>query len=375
MTKVIVGNWCPGPGEKGFSLYDYESATGSLTFLSHSYGEIAASFLGNDLAGKHIYATNESDACADGVFSNEVVKLQVSASGTEIQVADRISSLGPNPPWICGDGKGEYLLIPHHGGFGHTSTITRKSDGSLSERLVQDESHIILMRLKKDGSFDCATDAYLPKKRNKTYKGQMSRTHCIRRAPGKNLFFACDKGFDCVISLAINYEEETIFPLDQIAVSSQESPRYGVCHPRLPIFYADMEGSANVYAFSYDDKGKLFRRQKLNVLPRPLSESVMPSDIVMDEEGAHLYVAIRKENVIAVIGLDKDGGMSLQTVAENPDGAPNILRFSPDRQFMFVTNVFEKVISKFLIRADGSLQYMGIAARDVCPASMVFVEM
>ncbi|MCD8014716.1 MAG: lactonase family protein [Lachnospiraceae bacterium] len=372
--KVIVGNWSPGPGEKGFSLYDYESATGTLTFLSHSCGEIAASFLGNDVLGNYVYATNESDAYADGVFADELVKLKLSESGNEVQIADRTSSLGPNPPWICGDDTEEYLLIPHHGGFGHTSTVTKKSDGSFSERLVQDESHIILMRMKKDGDFDCATDAYLPKKRNKTYKGQMTRTHCIRKAPGKNLFFACDKGFDSVLSLAIDYGEEKLVLLDQISVSSREAPRYGICHPRIPVFYADMEGSTCVHAFSYDGKGKLSRMQKLNVLPRPINESIMPSDIVMDEEGLHLYVGLRGENVIAIVGLDKDGTMALQFVVENPDGAPNILRFSPDRQFLFVTNVFEKVISRFLLRADGSLQYMGVAARDVCPASMVFVE-
>lgn len=374
---LLVGNWCPGPGEKGFSVYEYNSCGGSLTFLNHSNGDIAASFLTKGVRDDLVYATNETDALMDGIPANQIITLDVSHPSEGIRIIARKASFGPNPTWICSAYNQEHLLVTHHGGFCNTSTIDKDNVGNIVEKIVYDESHVILYELDKHGIPDRPADAFLPTKVD-YYPGQMSRSHSVIKAPGKNLYMICDKGLDLVLSVMIDFSTNKIIPLDSVSVPRHFAPRYGVFHKNLPIFYADMEGSATIYAFSYDELGNIQILQTLDLTKESKTGAIkwngtMPSDIILNSAGNRLYVGLRGINWIAVIDLDENGTMSVRQFCENRDGAPNALRLSPDGNYLFVTNVFEKVITRFAVAEDGSLAYQGIAAESFCPASMLFL--
>lgn len=370
---VIVGNWRPDSYEKGISVYEYEEETGAFTFVFHGFSDTAVSFLGYGSRENILYATNETDILTENGFQDKILALRLSEESDIISLLDTSSSLGPNPTWICTDETGNYLLATHHGGFCHTSTVVKNSAGDLCEEPVLDKAHIILFRLKEDGTFDKPTDAFLPRLKEPSPPAKMSRTHCIFKAPCSNLFLVCDKGLDLVLSLTIDYQSETLKLLDQIPAASGAAPRYGTCHNVLPIFYADMEGKTDVYSFRYDKNGRLSVLQILNVFPGEPDCKSMASDIIFDSSFRHLYVGFRGENLIAILDVDEYGVMSLNTKIKNPDGAPNILRFSPDHRFLFVTNIFEGIISQYKVEKDGFLTYIKQAALDSCPASMIFV--
>lgn len=370
---LLVGNWCPGPGEKGLSVYQYNSNHGDLNLLNHSDNDIAASFLAKGATKNIIYATHETDAVIDSMPTNQIVTLDVSNLSESVTVAGRKASLGPNPTWICTTYNNSHALITHHGGFCNTSTIERDQDGNIAEKIVYDEPHVILYRLDENGIPAKAVDAFLPG-RVDYYPGQMSRSHSILKAPGKNFYIICDKGLDMIMAVTIDFKDEKIISLDSVAVPRHNAPRYGVFHKNLPIFYADMEGSTDVYAFSYDELGNLKIIQTLDLSEGTVFENTMPSDIILNSDGRKLYVGLRGVNLVAVVNLDANGIMSVQQLCHNADGAPNALKLSPDGKYLFATNVFEKVITKFKVNGDGSLNYLGVAAHDLCPASMLFVE-
>lgn len=370
---LLVGNWRPDPGEKGLSVYEYNSQTGNLKFLNHSENNIAASFLTQGVNKTLVYATHETDSIMDGMPTNQIVTLDISNINEGVKVIARKPSLGPNPTWICSTYNDSHVLITHHGGFCNTSTVACGKDGNFVEKIVYDEPHVILYRLNSDGIPDTVADAMLPSKLD-YYPDQMSRSHSVLRAPNKNLYIICDKGLDMVMTVTIDFNNEKIVPLDSVAVPRHNAPRYGVFHRELPVFYADMEGCTDIYAFSYDELGNLKIIQTLNLSCDTAVENTMPSDIILSPDGRKLYVGLRGPNLIAVIDLDTNGVMSIQQLCRNPDGAPNALRFSPDGKYLFVTNVFEKVITKFKVHENGSLDYLGVAAHDLCPASMLFIE-
>lgn len=370
---VIVGNWRPDSYKKGISVYDYEEETGTFSSVFHGFSDIAVSFLGDSRHNNILYATNETDVLTEDGFGNEIIALALSNGADLVSILDTSSSLGPNPSWLCIDKTGKYLLAAHHGGFGHTSTVIRNDNGDLCEMPVLDQSHIIMFRLKENGSFDKPVDAFLPKTKDPSVPTKISRTHCISKAPFANLYLVCDKGLDLVFSITIDYQTETLKLLDQVSVAPGAAPRYGTCHNVLPIFFADMEEKTDIYSFCYDEDGRLSVLQIINVFPETPACKSKASDIIFDASFRHLYVGYRGENLIAIIDVDENGVMSLNTKIKNPDGAPNILRFSPDKRFLFVTNIFEGVISQYQVEKNGLLTYMRQAAADSCPATMLFV--
>lgn len=368
---LLVGNWCPGSGEKGFSVYEYSGAKGELKFLKHGCGDIAASFLTKGACDPFIYAANETDLLLDGKPANQIVVLDATKMPDEIEPVTRKPSYGANPTWICSAFEENYLLISHHGGFGNTSTIEFDADGTIYEKIIYDKPHVILYKLDENGIPERPVDAYLPCRLDDD-PGQISRSCSVEKAPHKNFYIICDKGLDMVITVTVDFSSEKIVPLDSISVPKHYAPRYGVFHNRLPIFYADMEGIVHIYAFSYDELGNLRIFQVLDLSAEAGLDGGMPSDIILNPDGNTIYVGIRESNRIAVIHLDQDGSMKLQQLCSNKDGAPNALKLSPDGRYLFVTNVFEKVITRFAVLENGSLEYQGIAASDLCPASMLF---
>lgn len=369
---LLVGNWCPGPGEKGFSIYKYNCENGELIFVNHGENDIAASFLTHGSRDGLVYATNETDRVVDGMPVNQIVALDVSHPSNGVQIAVKKSSLGPNPTWICNTYDCNHLLITHHGGFCNTSTVKTDTDGTISEKIIYDEPHVILYSLNEDGLPDTPVDAFLPSRLD-YYPGQMSRSHCVIKAPNKNLYIICDKGLDLILAVTIDFGAQKIVLLDSISVPRRYAPRYGVFHKKLPVFYADMEGSTEIYALTYDEVGNLQIIQTLDLSEGFDPGDTMPSDIITNDTGNRLYVGLRGPNLIAVIDLDENGSMNLRQLCPNSNGAPNALKLSPDGNYLFVTNIFEKVITRFAVLRNGTLDYQGVAATDVCPASMLFL--
>lgn len=368
--KLLVGNWSPQKVSKGLSIYEYNCETGDLTFTKNIESDIGISYLVSSHSNNVFYATNETDNVENGIFYNQILTFNNTES---ISVLNRISSLGPNPTWICEDQHSEYVLVSHHGGFSHTCTIKRNTNGRLEEKLVYDEPHIILIKLNPDGSCCKAVDAFLPKIIRPTASTSMSRTHSINRAFNENIFFVCDKGLDAIFSISIDYENNKIIEMDKISVGINEAPRYSIVHPILPIVYVNMEGSTNIYALNYDSEGHMTIKQCLDIYSNS-TEKIIPSDIIFNNTYTYMYVGLRGINSIAIISLDSSGYISLIKLVKNPDGNPNQLRFSPDGKYLFVTNIFEGTITRFTVKDQYDLVYDGVVAKDHCPASMLFIE-
>lgn len=367
--NLLIGNWSPEKGRKGLSIYEYNWSNGEISFIKNIESDVGISYLVASSSKEVFYATNETDTVENGIFYNQILTFNCNES---ISVLNRVSSLGPNPTWICEDDKGKYILVSHHGGFSHTCTVAKNINGRLEEKLVYDEPHVILIKLNSDGSCCEATDAFLPKTNKPNASGLMSRTHSINKAIGKNIFFVCDKGLDAIFSISIDYKNNKIIELDKISVGINESPRYGVVHPDKPIVYVNMEGSTNIYALNYDSKGHMSINQCLDICSDK-NTNIMPSDIIFNNSHGYIYVGLRGIKSIAIIRLDNAGLMHLVKLVENPDGNPNQLRFSPAGKYLFVTNIFEGKITRFTVKDNYDLVYDGIVAEDNCPASMLFI--
>jgi len=289
-----------------------------------------------------------------------------------------IPTLCPNPSYLSLSADGRYMIVANHGSKNYITKIAKDIDGKYFADVQFDDSLVELFRMKEDGCVGELVDFKKHLGSGPSGARQFnSHPHSVVRSPSGKLFAVCDKGSDQIYMYQIDYEKEKLVlcnePLRAIAGSM---PRYCAFHPKRPYFYNNSEGTTDVYAYKYDEDGKLYPIGVYQALKEKTSYDGKPSEqqgFCVHPSGKYLYDVINGLNSVSVFSVHPtDGSLTLlQNMNIEYQWARGGM-LSPDGRFYIVSCLKGDRILVFRVGYTGKLIPTGFEYEQYSPAYITF---
>lgn len=400
MTEKIfayVGNWGFAPAPKGISIFQYDQESGGLSLLKTIRRDVAAGQLCLDQERNILYAVNECGERRGEIGGGGyILAFRIDPETGDLTLINEKESLVPEPSYLWLDKTRDYLLTCHCADPWHVTKIKKNPDGTYDNEVLFDDTAVVLFRLNPDGSIGEICDALVtPGTGGKGVNSRknidpvtnhiqlvqvISRLHAVIGSPDGELYVACDKGMDKLITFRLDREDGRLQRLGEYEVKEVASfPRYGAFHPTLPVFYCNHENLALLSGFHYDEKtGSLERFCKVDLLEEELGlidgKPVGAQDILVTPDGHTMYVTLCGINSIVTLSLDQEGIPNLRQSIPSGGNLPRGLALSPDGRYLLSGNMVSGDITTFWIGPDGILEPTGKIYKAVSPSAIRFFK-
>ncbi|MCC8027938.1 MAG: lactonase family protein [Clostridium sp.] len=398
MPKKIyayVGNWGFAPSPKGISIFEFNPETGAMILIRTVYCEVAAGQLCLDEKSQILYVVNEcGDRRGEIGGGGYLLAFHINSETGSLTLINEKESLLPEPSYLCLDMSGKYILTCHCADPWHVTKIRKNENGTFENEVLFDDAAVALFRLREDGGIGDVCDVAItpgtgakgPNSRKSvdpvTNHIQLvqiiSRLHSVISSPKGDMFVVCDKGMDKLYAFKLDRKQEKIVFTDAYRTDEVGCfPRYGVFHPKLPVFYANNENLAQLNCFYYSEEaGKLELFRKVPLLGEEMGlidgKPVGAQDILIHPSGKTLYVTLSGLNQIAVLSVTEEGLPVLRQNITSGGCLPRSINHSPDGRFLVCGNMVSGDISTFLICGDGTLEPTGKLYKAVSPSAIRF---
>ncbi len=305
--RIFVGTYTQ-TSSKGIYVYDINSETGIMEYVSH-IGDIQnPSFLALSPDGCFLYAVGETSEPHGGVFAYTVDKL-----GSLTRLNSQ-SSGGAGPCSIDVHRSGKVVLVANYGG-GSVASFPVNNDGSLGE----------------PASVIQHTGASVDQNRQNE-----PHAHMIRHDRDHNYVFSPDLGTDKIFIYTVDPKTAVLTPHGEAGVPPGSGPRHIEFHPNRKFAYVINEMGNTITKFKYDSKaGILTEGDTVSTLPVDYSGVSHTADIHMTDNGKYLYGSNRGHDSLAMYQVDEDTG-SLSLLGIVPTGGENPRNFCIDPTNNFV---------------------------------------
>ena len=335
-VRVFVGTYTQTTS-KGIYVYDVDTATGVMEYVSHVEGITNPSFLALTPDARFLYAVGETGDPHGGVFA-----YAVDASGTLTPLNSQ-SSGGSGPCSIDVHRSGKAVLVANYGG-GSVSSFPVNDDGSLGEA----------------ASVIQHTGSSVDQSRQ-----QEPHAHMIRHDLDYNFVFSPDLGTDKVMIYALDPDTAVLTPHGEASVPPGSGPRHIEFHPNRKFAYVINEMGNTITAFAYDGSaGTLNALETVTTLPEGYEEVSHTADIHITDDGRYLYGSNRGHDSLAMYAVDGDSGRLL-LLGIVPTGGENPRNFGidPTSNFVLVGNQSSDTVTYHRLDPDtGLLHLSGIVA-------------
>ncbi|HXO74530.1 MAG TPA: lactonase family protein, partial [Puia sp.] len=134
LIYLVIGSYTK-PGEKGISVYTFDTQTGALQFRSATEGIDNPSYLTIGNNGKTIYAVSEKNK-----ESGSVNAYRFDQTTGNLTLINQAPSGGKGPCYISIDKAGTHVFTANYGS-GSLGVIGLKEDGSLDTAALQSIQH------------------------------------------------------------------------------------------------------------------------------------------------------------------------------------------------------------------------------------------
>jgi 6-phosphogluconolactonase (cycloisomerase 2 family) len=378
-TYALVGSWSFEEKDKGLSVYRYDPESAQLDYIATSFTDVSVGQQFVDNERQIVYIVDERDSRRNEIGGGGyVLAVHLDPKNGNLCLINAKESLASNPSYIWVDKSKKYAVVAHHGGRGHVTKILRKKDGSFGSQALFDDAALVLFRLNGDGSIGDICDVLIMPTRGASGKNVISRLHSVIADPSEKIWLVCDKGADCIYSCRLDAAAGKLEILAETAIENGSSPRYGVFHPFLPVFYENNEQNSLLLSYRVDtESGKLARIGELPLLAKDQNLNgevkVQPSDIIIHPSGKYMYVALRGINKIAVVETSSEGGVLLLQNINCQGINPRGLCLSPDLQYLFSLNVQSDNVCVFAISEQGLLSFTGTKIKAASPGNIKFL--
>lgn len=393
-SYAIVGNWGFAQAPKGITTYEYCPETGDLKLIGTVRPDIAAGQLCINQESGMIYVCNEVGERRNEIGGGGyILAFRIDPETGALTMINEKESLCPEPSYICLDQSKKYLVASHCADPWHVTKIERRPDGTYDNKVLFDDTGLVLFRVREDGSIGDICDIAITESSNgKSEAAQktvdplsghiqvvevLSRLHCVLPSPDGSIYVTCDKGMDRIYTFGIDREQGKLKMLDRFDADYKVFPRYAGFHPTLPIIYVNNEFRSILYTLAYDrETGKMTLLDTCELLfedpglidGRPAGAQ----DILISPDGSTLYCSIFGLNAISVLHLDEKGIPTLKQVLPSRGDMPRGLQLSPDGRFLYSGNMLSRNITVFAVRADGTLEDTGRTIEAVSPSAIRF---
>ncbi len=399
-TYVYIGNWSfqanPKKG-KGISIFEYAPEDGSLKLIKTICPEVAAGQMCLDASRRVLYVCDErGERYGEVGGGGYLMAFSIDPASGELTLMNRRDSLCPEPSYVILDKSGRYLVTCHCSDPWHVTRLVRKPDGTLENKVLFDETALVLFRVNGDGSLGPACDAASilgtegrgehsqvnvdPVSGHIQLVRVISRLHAVAASPDGELLAVCDKGMDKVYTYRIDRENGKLVYLSEWNAPEVACfPRYAAFHPdpEKKVLYVNNENYAQLNSFHYDSgTGELKRFHKVYLLEEDPGlvegKPVGAQDILVHPNGKTLYCTLCGLNLIVVCRLDKDGVPAPMQRVNCRGDLPRGLALSPDRRFLLSGNMVSGNVTTFAVDGEGLLSDTGRTFPAVSPSTIRF---
>ena len=337
-VRVFVGTYTQTTS-KGIYVYDVDTATGVMEYVSHVGGITNPSFLCLTPDARFLYAVGETGDPHGGVFA-----YAVDGSGTLTPLNSQ-SSGGAGPCSIDGHRSGTAVLAANYGG-GSVSSFPVNDDGSLGEA----------------ASVIQHTGSSVDQSRQ-----QEPHAHMIRHDLDYNFVFSPDLGTDKVMIYALDPDTAVLTPHGEASVPSGSGPRHLEFHPNRKFAYVINEMGNTITAFAYDGSaGTLNAIETVTTLPDGYDEVSHTADIHITDDGRYLYGSNRGHDSLAMYAVDGDTGR-LTLLGIVPTGGENPRNFGidPTGSFVLCGNQSSDTVTYHRLDPDTGLLHLSGVVADI----------
>jgi 6-phosphogluconolactonase len=203
------------------------------------------------------------------------------------------------------------------------------------------------------------------------------KQHGIQFSKDNKFMFIADLGLDRVYSYRFDAAKPSIAPDDPPYVSTHAGagPRRIQMSPDGKFLYVDHETDSEVGVYAIDG-GNLKEIQVIGTLPQDAKVQNTTAEIIISDDGRHLYVSNRGHDSIAVFAIDRAAGKLTHT--ENvPSGSriPRNIRFDPTGNWFFAANETGGNLTEFKVdKTSGHLTPTGVTAPITTPGGIYFLK-
>jgi 6-phosphogluconolactonase len=340
---------------KGIYVYEMDTATGMLHYVSTSPMVKNPSYLTVHPNRKWLYAVNETGG-EDAEPTGKVSAFAITDGGKALALINSVSSEGTYPCHVSIDQSGKYVLAANYGN-GVVCLLPLASDGALKNASSVDRHH-----------------GHGP-----TIRQESAHAHMVIPCPESRFIYATDLGTDMIYTY---YLDSTAGKLMQVASGYSTrpgaGPRHIAFHPFKPVAYVVNELNGTVEAMSIDhETGRLTRFQLVSTVAGDSASDAACADIHVHPSGKYLYASNRGPvNTIAVFAIDPENGMLNLTGQQSVKGkTPRSFVIDPAGKFLLIANQdTDNVVTFRIDPADGKLVDTGIETSIPTPVCLKFLN-
>lgn len=372
-------------GEGGIAICEFSEESGKLTYRKNVCKDlqIHAGAICKNPKRPVLYVTDErSDypGFPDG-GGGRIFSFSVSLADGNLRFLGEVPSFGAKPSYLAVDEEGAYVLASNHGGRGSVTVTEQDAQGHFHRKVIHDESSLALFCAGADGSIEELKDLFRLDGFGPKFFQKGPHAHSVVKAPGKNFYAVCDKGGDQIYGFRIDYEQgklrHTAMAGSPYKRTAGSAPRYGVFHPRKPWFYVNKEAEPILSFFRLEEDSSLAFQESISVLPAgvkaPPADSLVQSDLILDQEGLRLYDAMRILNRINVYGIDQESGKLCLVQSFSTDGGVRALAFSPSGRYLAAAFTEEGRVDLYKVETDGRIGERVSMIRQPSPSAILFM--
>jgi 6-phosphogluconolactonase len=349
---VYVGTYTGHDG-RGIYAYQFDAATGQLTFLDLAAKSENPSFLTVAPGHRFIYAVNEVDQY-QGQAGGAVSAFAVDQATGKLSLLNQVSAHDPGPAFISMDRTGKYALVANYP-LGSVAVFPVLKDGRLGEA-----SDFVR---HKGSSVDRDRQAG-------------PHGHAIELSPDNRFAIAADLGLDQLIVYPFDAEKGKLGTPRAVKIHPGSGPRHFAFSPNGKFIYLISEMGNTITAFSYSaTRAKLTERQTISTLPRGFSGENTTAEIAVHPSGHFLYGSNRGDDSIVVFAVDQGTGRLTFVERVSTQGkTPRNFALDPSGRWLLAANQDSNSITTFRVnQKTGRLTPSGVAVSVAEPACVVFV--
>lgn len=311
---MFVGTYTQS-GSKGIYVYNFDAATGKLTWVSNTDSVVNPSYLTVAPNGRYVYSVTETGSAHPG----GVTAFTFDAARGRLSFINRQTSGGDNPCYITITKDNKWVFVGNYTG-GSLAAFPVNGDGSLQPfaQLIQHEGKSV-----------------------NTARQEKAHVHSTILSPDQRYLLTPDLGMDQVS--VYRFLPQSAKPLQEArpafaAAAPGSGPRHLAFHPNNRYAYVIEELSGTVAAYKYSD-GKLSFLQRLSSHPAGYKGSIGSADIHIAPDGKFLYASNRGDaNTITVFSVTPTGKLEWRGYHSTKGVKPRNFIIDPTGRYLVVAN-------------------------------------
>lgn len=157
--------------------------------------------------------------------------------------------------------------------------------------------------------------------------------------------YLTDLGTDEII--VFDSHSAAFVPQQRIKLDAGDGPRHLAFHPSKNIIYSLNELSNSITVFAQNIKtGALTATDKIMLLPEnSLAKNRLASAIRITNDGRHLYLAMRGDNMLYGFSIQENGQLTLINKVSSGGNHPRDFNFSRNQEYLLVANQLSNQIN------------------------------